>query len=634
MTGYNSSASAQPSPIAVQPLLDSLIPGFSVMSQVFAQYFHIDLTFYIATIVIVMAAAAGLRIWGNICIEFFKGYFISTAEIRFDDEMYNYVLFWVSNQAFSKATCQFVAGTKTNSEMVWSSGDDEDEKYKDDDGDLDLAEGYEDQWVRIANRDKIKTLQYTPSEGTHYFRYQGHLLAFTRVKEEKATVVWVSQTERIYISCLGRNTQVLKELLDEAQRAYLERDGNRTIIYRGCKQGGGEDATNWVRCMSRPPRPLSTVVLDEAQKRAFVDDVKEYLHPWTRRWYSNRGIPYRRGYLFHGPPGTGKTSLCFAVSGMFGLRIHVVSLNSRTLSEDGLESLFHNLPRRCVVLLEDIDTAGIAEKREREESEKEKLLEKASSGPTTPKGISLSALLNIIDGVASSEGRILVMTTNHIEKLDSALLRPGRVDMTIGFGNADNATIGGLFRAIYTQLEGDIPTRQPEANGSAKEKPKAIPGNSGRSNGNGVVPTPRSAAPTFFTENIHRHGLSDAEVASLANQFANALPDQEFTPAEVQGYLLKHKSRPEAAVEGATAWVKVLKEEKARKKEAEEKKVMEEKKANEEKMQKDGKKEAKVKDDEGEEDEGKPGEGKEGAEGKEVRDDATTPPGETLSSSK
>src|SRR6201999_2552221 len=117
------------------------------------------------------------------------------------------------------------------------------------------------------------------------------------------------------------------------------------------------------------------------------------------------------------------------------------------LTEDGLEALFHNLPRRCVVLLEDIDTAGITEKREREESDQEKLIDKATNGTAgataIPKGISLSALLNVIDGVASSEGRILVMTTNHIEKLDSALLRPGRVDMTIGFGNADTATIGG-----------------------------------------------------------------------------------------------------------------------------------------------------------------------------------------------
>lgn len=75
--------------------------------------------------------------------------------------------------------------------------------------------------------------------------------------------------------------------------------------------------------------------------------------------YTNRGIPYRRGYLFHGPPGTGKTSLSFAIAGVFGLDIYCVSLLEPTLTEEDLGLLFNSLPRRCVVLLEDIDSAGL-----------------------------------------------------------------------------------------------------------------------------------------------------------------------------------------------------------------------------------------------------------------------------------
>src|SRR3954452_21931219 len=108
MAGYNSSDSASSPQIAAQPLLDSLIPGFSIVSQIFAQYFRIDITSYIAVTIIAVAVAAGLRVCGLILLDFFKGYFVSTAEIRLDDEMYNYVLFWVANQSFSKKTCQFV----------------------------------------------------------------------------------------------------------------------------------------------------------------------------------------------------------------------------------------------------------------------------------------------------------------------------------------------------------------------------------------------------------------------------------------------------------------------------------------------------------------------------------------------
>src|SRR4051812_35552483 len=105
---------------------------------------------------------------------------------------------------------------------------------------------------------------------------------------------------------------------------------------------------------------MSTVVLDENQKIAVLADMNEYLHPATPRWYANRGIPLRRGYLFHGPPGTGKTSLSFALAGVFGLDIHVISLLDPSLTEEDLSALFNSLPRRCVVLLEDIDTAGLS----------------------------------------------------------------------------------------------------------------------------------------------------------------------------------------------------------------------------------------------------------------------------------
>ena len=94
--------------------------------------------------------------------------------------------------------------------------------------------------------------------------------------------------------------------------------------------------------------------------------------------YSNRGIPYRRGYLFHGGPGVGKTSLSFALAGLFGLEIYCLSLSEITLTEEDLIMLFTALPQRCIVLLEDIDCAGVSrpepagkDKKRQEEIEEE-----------------------------------------------------------------------------------------------------------------------------------------------------------------------------------------------------------------------------------------------------------------------
>jgi chaperone BCS1 len=524
-------------------VLDAFIPGYSILSRLLGSYLHIDLSYYLPFLVMAAAATASLRYSTKKLIRLLGEYFTSTAEIRLDDEIYNYLMFWMAQQPFTKRTTHFVAGTKISSGMrYWDSdngegSDDEDVCEDEDDsggGGGDMLANFDRYWAKVISKDKYRTLRFTPAEGKHYFWYKGRPLAFIREREENNNILSSRFVpERLYLSCLGRDPSILKELLADAQRAYVARDGNRTIIYRG--QKSGVDDFDWVRCMARPPRPLSTVVLDEAQKQAFIEDIKEYLHPRTRRWYSNRGIPYRRGYLLHGPPGTGKTSLCFAASGLLGLTLYLLSLNSKSLDEDSLMSLFSELPRRCIVLLEDVDSAGITQKRAEDDSASAVLVEKDKSSTdekeSENKGVSLSGLLNVIDGVAASEGRILIMTTNHAEKLDPALLRPGRVDMTIAFGYADRDAMRELFSAIYSMLEGDM-------------RAKSIGKASGQEKHEATVPQRK------------RQRLSRERIAELAAEFASRIPEGEFTAAEIQGHLLNYKNEPEAAINAVEEWVK------------------------------------------------------------------------------
>jgi chaperone BCS1 len=310
--------------------------------------------------------------------------------------------------------------------------------------------------------------------------------------------------------------------------------------------------------MARLPRPLSTVILEQEQKNSFIDDIKEYLHPRTRRWYSNRGIPYRRGYLFHGPPGTGKTSLCFAAAGLLGLKLYLLNLNSTALDEDGLASLFASLPRRCIVLLEDIDVAGITSTRGKTivstaeptideiiPSEGDGEADATVAADTSAKGgVTLSGLLNVIDGVAASEGRILVMTTNHADKLDPALLRPGRVDMTINFGYTSEADIKEMFISIYNTTTSDI--RRSKKSRTVSNRP--VKSNAGEEK-------------KKFKDSLvgdKKDPLQDtlqSRISGLADEFAAIIPSGELTAAEIQGYLLNHKEMPEAAIRGAPEWV-------------------------------------------------------------------------------
>lgn len=190
-------------------------------------------------------------------------------------------------------------------------------------------------------------------------------------------------------------------------------------------------------------RPLSTVILDGKQKEPLVTGLKDFLDPQTRRWYSEHSIPYKRGCLLHGPPGTGKKSFSLSIPGELDMDIYVVSIPGA--NDRLLKGLFAGLPDRCVVLLEDIDAAGAACARDSN-------LEDSDSGTDTRprrRGATLSGLLNVLDGVASQEDRVLIMTANHPPKLDQALTRPGRVDRKVEFQFAGRDTAKEIYRFMF-----------------------------------------------------------------------------------------------------------------------------------------------------------------------------------------
>jgi len=333
---------AEQSPATAPPqlaILDFFFPGFSVLSGAMQKYLHIDLNLYIPLLVLL----GGLSFLWNYFSEFFTGkveaHFMSTVDIRTDDEIYSMIMGWIARQRFAQASRRFVVNTKLGSRYswMWSWGSDED-----DDDDSSSSD---------ALVSKKKPLSYTPSFGSHYFWYKSRLLLFRRTQKQGDTNYFVSDREEISLSCFGRNPRVLKELLQEAREEYLEKDEQKTVIYRGSVKASNGGDPSWQRCMARVSRPFSTVILNEKVKKDLIADVTDYLDPATRRWYSNRGIPYRRGYLLHGPPGTGKSSLSLALAGFFRMRIYIVSLSSGVANEETLGSLFTELPKKCVVLL-------------------------------------------------------------------------------------------------------------------------------------------------------------------------------------------------------------------------------------------------------------------------------------------
>jgi mitochondrial chaperone BCS1 len=154
-------------------------------------------------------------------------------------------------------------------------------------------------------------------------------------------------------------------------------------------------------------------------------------------------------------PWDWKSSFSLSIASYFGLDIYILSLS--VINEANLKSLFAELPSRCVILLEDINTVSSNRSRDTEIDSRQIVTSSPSQESKSTSGkVPLSALLNVIDGVVSQEGRVLIMTTNHITRLDKVLIRPGRVDKKIELGLADKKITAGLFCVVFKPVESDV----------------------------------------------------------------------------------------------------------------------------------------------------------------------------------
>jgi len=518
--------------------------------------------------------------------------FMSNIHITSTDEIYTHMMKWLALQPLMASSRSLTA--ETVSKTAW---EEEEELEALQTRTVAGSGGGNAKYLNFSNQEAKAPPRYVPAVGVHGFWHKGRYFRLHRKQQSvfdgEANYGTFRKEEDLIVSCFGRSPEPIKELLQFVKEFYYQDHYARTTIKRPSpapmRRYGGR--YNWSQVANRPVRPMRTVVLDPKQKTQVLADMNEYLHPATPRWYANRGIPLRRGYLFHGPPGTGKTSLSFALAGVFGLDIFVISLLEPTLTEEDLGTLFNSLPRRCVVLLEDIDTAGLSRSDEEVEvpdsdgknnkdpegntgetskktnkddwkvSDLARALKKESKDDK--KGISLSGLLNAIDGVASQEGRILVMTTNKPESLDEALIRPGRVDLQVGFTNATPSQATELFHRMY-EADGASPAKRVDGHLAPPTNP-APPvtvngGTYSRSSSSTVSPTSSSFSdtplpPEAAAEAEKEHQFDVEELRRIAAEFGALIPDGLFSPAEIQGFLLKRKKDPRRALKETSEWV-------------------------------------------------------------------------------
>uniref|UniRef100_A0A914IFR5 Mitochondrial chaperone BCS1 n=1 Tax=Globodera rostochiensis TaxID=31243 RepID=A0A914IFR5_GLORO len=377
--------------------------------------------------------------------------YVSTLELSNEDQAYKWVLDFINKQS----------QRKTNQLSVSSS-------------------------VLISESGKASTrFFFMPGQGHHYMNYGRRWVRVERERTEQMLQrddMRRTPLETVRLTTIGVTPDFWRQLLEKAAKDALSEVETGLAVYTPLGPAWHHFGK------PRKKRPLETIVLDDGIREAVQADLESFFN--SHKWYTDRGIPYRRGYLFYGPPGTGKSSFISALAAHYGYNICMLSLSDRTMDDLRLNHLMNSAPSYSFLLLEDIDNAFVRRDNEADNAQLE-----AFDGLTR---VTMSGLLNAIDGVVSAEERVLFMTTNHVRRLDPALIRPGRVDVKQYFGNCTGPMLEQMFAKFFD-------------------------------------------------------GIS-AEMCAQFRDKVSSL-DNDFSPASIQGHLLNYKTEPALAIQN---WINRL----------------------------------------------------------------------------
>lgn len=229
----------------------------------------------------------------------------------------------------------------------------------------------------------------------------------------------------------GSDQEPLLKLCQESTKEATAQKENQVSLWRYDTQHGF-----WMQMSRRWARPKESVVLEKSMRQPLMDDLNWFVKAETRAFYAKHGIPYHRCYLFHGQPGTGKSSYIYALAGHLERNLCFIQMDRR-MTDDTFRKAMSQLPPLAMVVLEDVDA----------------LFTNHREADYNYSSLSFSGFLNSLDGLGAPDDVVIFMTSNHPERLDPAIMRPGRIDMKIEFKPPDQDVATRYFLTFYPDAE-------------------------------------------------------------------------------------------------------------------------------------------------------------------------------------
>jgi chaperone BCS1 len=266
---------------------------------------------------------------------------------------------------------------------------------------------------------------YSQNSGSHLIKFEG---AYIRVSKDVAAGDKDKGERSVqYYTLSGFNKEKIKKLVEGVYERYNAEHDQIKIFVNNLY---GE----WNLVKRVIGKSLDNIVINEELHTTLVNDIYEFEK--DKPWYDSLNIPYKRGYLLHGPPGNGKTSLSIAIASQNKRNIYCLDVN-KLRDDSALRTAFSNLQSNSLLLVEDIDVAFSMGRK---------------MDTKYKPNVTFACLLNCLDGVYYKEGLLTVMTTNHIEMLDSALIRPGRMDLKVFIPNPTKKEVETYLSRFYRKV--------------------------------------------------------------------------------------------------------------------------------------------------------------------------------------